>query len=349
MLKGIGASKGIGIGKVLTIKQQDLTFEAKTVEDTEAELTRYKTAVDKFCENTEKSANELKISASEKEANIIMGHILMIKDPYMNGEIENLIEGGQCAESAVESVCNMFITIFSSTDDELTKQRASDVEDIKSALLSILLGVEEINISSVPKGTVLVAKDLTPSMTAGIKKENVLGIITETGGNTSHSAILARALEIPAVLSLQNACDILKDGEYVIVDGNNGEVIQNPDKQQLDEYSEKREKYTQEKAELKKFIGKSTATADGIKAELVGNIGKPEDANSVVECDGEGVGLFRTEFLFMDRDRCPIEDEQFEAPPFLGPEVSGNRHFYNKNLLTAPYSEWKAELPEEYR
>jgi phosphotransferase system enzyme I (PtsI) len=207
----------------------------------------------------------------------------------------------------------MFITVFSSADDELTQQRATDVKDIKSAILGILLGVEEVKISDAPKGTVLVAKDLTPSMTAGINKDNVVGIITEVGGKTSHSAILARALEIPAVLSVNDAVANLADGDTVIVDGSEGIVIPKPEESQVLEYSEKRNAYLKEKAELAKYIGKATQTQDGITVELVGNIGKPEDANKVVECDGEGVGLFRTEFLFMDRDKMPTEEEQFDA------------------------------------
>ncbi len=313
MFNGIGGSAGIGIGKVMLIVEQSLDFTPKTVSDTEAELTRYKNAVSQFCRNTEIQAEQLKASAGEKEAEIIMGHILMIQDPYMNGEIENSIKSGNCAEQALTDVCNMFITVFSSADDELTQQRATDVKDIKNGILSILLGVEEVKISDAPKGTVLVAKDLTPSMTAGINKENVVGIITEVGGKTSHSAILARALEIPAVLSIQDITAKLSDGDTVIVDGSEGLIIENPAQEQVIEYSEKRNAYLKDKAELSKYIGKPTQTQDGISIELVGNIGKPEDANKVVECDGEGIGLFRTEFLFMDRDKMPTEEEQFDA------------------------------------
>ena len=313
MYKGIGGSAGIGIGKVMLIVEQSLDFTPKTVSDTDAELQRYRNAVSKFCQNTEQQAEQLKKSAGEKEAEIIMGHILMIQDPYMNSEIENSIKGGNCAEQALTDICNMFITVFSSADDELTQQRATDVKDIKNAILAILLGVEEVKISDAPKGTILVAKDLTPSMTAGINKDNVVGIITEVGGKTSHSAILARALEIPAVLSVQNVTSKVKDGDTVIVDGNEGDVIENPSEDKILEYSEKRTAYLKEKAELSKFIGKATATKDGAVVELVGNIGKVDDANKVIECDGEGIGLFRTEFLFMDRDKMPTEEEQFEA------------------------------------
>lgn len=313
MYKGIGGSAGIGIGKVMLIVEQSLDFTPKTVSDTDAELQRYRNAVSKFCQNTEQQAEQLKESAGEKEAEIIMGHILMIQDPYMNSEIENSIKGGSCAEQALTDICNMFITVFSSADDELTQQRATDVKDIKNAVLSILLGIEEQNISDAPKGTIIVAKDLTPSMTAGINKDNVVGIITEVGGKTSHSAILARALEIPAVLSVQNITSLLKDGDTVIVDGSDGIAIANPGENEILSYSEKRNAYLKEKAELAKFIGKATATKDGNSVELVGNIGTPEDANKVLECDGEGIGLFRTEFLFMDRDKTPTEEEQFEA------------------------------------
>ncbi|MGN0488528.1 MAG: phosphoenolpyruvate--protein phosphotransferase [Ruminococcus sp.] len=313
MYKGIGGSAGIGIGKVMRIIEQSLDFTPKTVSDTGAELTRYRNAVSKFCQNTETQAEQLKESAGEKEAEIIMGHILMIQDPYMNGEIENSIKSGNCAEQALTDVCNMFITVFSSADDELTQQRATDVKDIKNGILSILLGIEEVKISDAPKGTVLVAKDLTPSMTAGINKDNVVGIVTEVGGKTSHSAILARALEIPAVLSIQDITSKLSDGDTVIVDGSDGVIIESPAQEKVIEYSEKRNAFLKEKAELAKYMGKPTQTEDGIKVELVGNIGKPEDANKVVECDGEGIGLFRTEFLFMDRDKMPTEEEQFDA------------------------------------
>lgn len=313
MYKGIGGSAGIGIGKVMRIIEQSLDFTPKTVSDTGAELTRYRNAVSKFCQNTETQAEQLKESAGEKEAEIIMGHILMIQDPYMNGEIENSIKSGNCAEQALTDVCNMFITVFSSADDELTQQRATDVKDIKNGILSILLGIEEVKISDAPKGTVLVAKDLTPSMTAGINKDNVVGIVTEVGGKTSHSAILARALEIPAVLSIQDITSKLSDGDTVIVDGSEGVIIESPGQEQVIEYSDKRNAYLKEKAELAKYMGKPTQTEDGITVELVGNIGKPEDANKVVECDGEGIGLFRTEFLFMDRDKMPTEEEQFDA------------------------------------
>ena len=313
MLHGTAASEGIGIGKVMLIEEHSLEYTPRTVTDTEAESQRFKAAVDAFCYNTEKQAENLRSSAGEKEAEILAGHIQIIRDPYLSGEIEKLIADGQCAESSLEHMCDMFIAMFSAADDELTKQRAADVRDIKSGVLGILLGVNEIKVSDAPKGTVLVARELTPSVTAGIVKENIAGIITETGGTTSHSAILARALEIPAVLSVEGVASSLKNGDTVVVDGSEGAVIVNPDDNTVSEYSKKRDAFLAERKELENYRGRETKSASGEVYELSCNIGKPEDAVKAVDADGEGVGLFRTEFLFMDRTSIPTEDEQFEA------------------------------------
>lgn len=313
MLKGINASEGIGIGKVMLIEEVNLEYEKKKITDTQAEIERYRKAFEAFCEKTEKQAENIKNTVGEKEAEILLGHLLMIKDPGMSSSIEGNISNGSCAEEAVEQVCDMFIGIFSMADDELTKQRVSDIEDIKTGLISTLLGKEEVDIASAPAGTVLVAKDLTPSMTSCIVKENIVGIVTEIGGKTSHSAILARAMEIPAVLSVDNASQILKNGDEIIVDGSHGEVIENPSVGEISAYKDKTLLFKKEKEELKKFLGKETVTADGVKVELCCNIGKPDDADAVISKTGEGVGLFRTEFLYMDSTSQPSEDEQFEA------------------------------------
>ena len=313
MYNGIGASSGIGIGRVMIIKEQALSYAPTTDATPEQEIERYKQALNKFVEHTMAKAEQMKSSVGEKEAEIIMGHAAMLQDPYMNSEIEKQMQSGSSAEKALETICDMFITMFESTGDELTMQRATDVKDIKKGMLSVLLGIEEADISKAPKGTIIVVDDLTPSMTTGIVKENIAGIITQTGGKTSHSAILARALEIPAVLSVAGVVEKLADGQQVIIDGSKGTVIDAPTEEQLKDYTEKRNKFLKEKEELKKYIGMATATADGRVVELVGNIGNPDNAKQVVECDGEGVGLFRTEFLFMDSDSMPTEEQQFEA------------------------------------
>lgn len=313
MLKGVNASEGIGIGKIMLIEEVSLDYEKKQITDTQAEIDRYRKVFDAYCEKTEKQAENIKNTIGEKEADIILGHLLMLKDPAMSSSIEGNISSGCCAEDAVAQVCDMFIGVFSMADDELTKQRASDVEDIKNGLITMLLGKEEVDIASAPSGTVLVAKDLTPSMTSCIVKENIVGIVTEVGGKTSHSAILARAMEIPAVLSVPNVMETFENGQEIIVDGSHGEVIENPSDGEITIYREKTIEYKKEKEELKKFIGKETVTADGVKVELCCNIGKPDDADAVLSKDGEGVGLFRTEFLYMDSSSIPTEEEQFEA------------------------------------
>jgi phosphotransferase system enzyme I (PtsI) len=313
MMKGLGVSDGYGIGRVMLILDQKLDYTPREIADVDAEIARFHDAIDQFTKNTLEQADAVRQSTGDKEAEILEGHIAIISDPFMKGEIENLIKAHQCAEAAVEQICQMFIDMFTATGDDLTMQRAADVKDIRDSLLAILLGVQEIKISDAPEGTVLVVRELTPSMTAGIKKENIVGIIAETGSQTSHSAILARAMEIPAVLSVPNALSQLSSGEQIIVDGFTGDVVTAPAQDTLDEYVAKRDTFLREKRELELYRGKPTVSASGEEYELCCNIGTPKDAAKAMEKDGEGVGLFRTEFLFMDRTALPTEDEQFEA------------------------------------
>ena len=313
MYKGIEASRGIGIGSICLIVEHDLSFESKHIDDTEAEKARFNSAIDTFKSETAAMAENIRKNIGPKEAEIMEGHLAMIADPTMAGEMTKMIEAGQCAEAAVTAVCDMFIGMFSKMEDDMMRQRASDISDIKISLLKLLLGIEDVDISKVAPGTVIVAHDLTPSMTSQIVKDNVVGIITEVGGKTSHSAILARALEIPAVLSVPNITELVHDKDTAIVDGTEGDVYINPDGDVISKYVIKREEFVKAQAELKNFLGKKTVTADGTEVELFCNIGTPKDARKAVECDGEGIGLFRSEFLFMDRPHLPTEDEQFEA------------------------------------
>lgn len=323
MLKGIGASKGYGIGRIVRIEEMDLSYEQKQIEDTEEEIKRFQNAVDIFSERTMAMAEEMRSRVGKKEAEILEGHVMMVQDPSMTDEVFEKIKSGICAERAFEDVCRMFIQIFSASEDELTSQRITDIKDMQSRLLKILLGKEEVDISKVPENTILAANDLTPSMTVGIRRENVVGILTEVGGKTSHSAILARALEVPAVLSVKGIMSQVENGQEVILDGQDGTVVLDPTTEEKEQYTAKRNAYLQEKEALKKLIGKPTVTGDGEKVELVCNIGKPEDSETVVERDGEGVGLFRTEFLFMDRTSLPTEEEQFEAYRKVAVTLSG--------------------------
>lgn len=313
MKKGIAGSAGYGVGKVVIISDAKPEYENRTITDTDAEIKRYDDAVAAFTEKTHAMAEAMKESVGEHNAEILEGHILLLTDPGMDEITKGAIMSGTCAEAAFESTCDMFAGMFQMADDELTRQRATDIGDIKVRMLKILTGTPDMNISEVPAGTILVAEDLTPSMTAGIVKENVAGIITAVGGKTSHSAILARALEIPAVLSVDGIVDMVSDGMTAVVDGCDGICILDPSQEEVDEYQAKREKYLSDKALLEVYRGKDTVTADGAKVHLYGNIGNPEDAKQVAACDGEGVGLFRTEFLFMGASELPSEEEQFQA------------------------------------
>jgi phosphotransferase system enzyme I (PtsI) len=314
MLKGTSASAGIGIGKAVIVEETELIISKNLVEDAEAEKVRFQSAIKQAIEQTEALAKDLATRVGEKEAEILKGHILLLSDPMLVGEIETTISGENVvSEYAVEAVCNTYADMFASMGDELMQQRATDMRDIKTRIQKILLGVSSVDIASLPKGSVIVAKDLTPSMTAGINPANVTGIVTELGGKTSHSAILARALEIPAVVALVGFLDKVTEGEDLVLDGSDGTVFINPEESVKAEYAAKREAFLKEKKDLEQYIGKPTITKDGVTVELVANIGKPEDVEKVLQYDGEGVGLFRTEFLFMDRASMPTEEEQFES------------------------------------
>ncbi len=314
MFKGTNASAGIGIGTVVIVEEIKLVIEKRTVADADAEVERFKAALDQTMKDTEAMAADLAERVGEKEAEIMQGHMMLLMDPMLTGEIENQIKNESMnSEYAVESVCNMYADTFAAMDNEMFQQRAADMKDIKVRMQRILLGVESVDVASLPAGTILVAKDLTPSMTAGINPQKITGIVTELGGKTSHSAILARAMEIPAVVAVADFLKSVKNGDKVILDGSEGIVYVNPEDALMAEYTEKRDKYLKERKELEQYIGKESITKDGVKVEIVANIGKPADLEKVLQYDGEGVGLFRTEFLFMDRDAMPTEEEQYEA------------------------------------
>ena len=314
MFKGTSASAGIGIGKAVIVEEAELVITRNEVADAEAEIQRFKGALEKTIAATQKMADDLASRVGEKEAEIMQGHMMLLSDPMLTGEIENSVKNDKVnCEFAIENVCNMYADMFASMGDELMQQRATDMRDIKVRMQRTLMGLESVDVSLLPKGSILVAKDLTPSMTAGINPENVSGIVTELGGKTSHSAILARALEIPAVVAVNGLMDAVKDGDSVVLDGSTGEVFVNPEASVEKEYEEKRSQFLKDKKELEKYIGQLSVTKDGVQVEIVANIGKPEDVDKVLQYDGEGVGLFRTEFLFMDRTAMPTEEEQFEA------------------------------------
>ncbi len=324
MQKGTNASSGIGIGKAAIIRETELVIRPDKVADAKAEVERFRGALAETVAATEALAADLATRVGEKEAEILQGHLMLLLDPMLTGEIETAVSSESvCSEYAIETVCNNYAAVFASMDDELMQQRATDMNDIKTRLQQTLQGVKPVDIASLPEGSILVAKDLTPSMTAGIDPARVTGIVTELGGKTSHSAILARALEIPAVVAVKDLMELVKDGDSLILDGDTGIVIINPDETHRQVYETKRDEFLKNKKELEAYIGRPTVTKDGVTVELVGNIGKPEDLEKVLQYDGEGVGLFRTEFLFMDRTSMPTEEEQFEAYKKVAADLQG--------------------------
>ncbi len=313
ILRGIAASDGIGIGKAVCVREQSLDYSAVKYGGKEVEKDRLQAAITQFNEKTTAMAEHIRAQVGEKESEILTGQIMMLSDPFMQSQMEEVIDADQCAEAAVDQVCTMYAEMFAGVDDELMRQRATDVRDIRSRMLAILLGVTGVDVSHLPAGSVLVAHDLTPSMTVGLDKEHVAAILTEVGGRTSHSAILARALELPAVLSVPRVMEQLKDGDSVIVDGSEGTAMVNPDQRTLAEYLAKQEEFLRRKALLAVYRDRETVDAEGNRYALYSNIGSPAEAGAAAEAGAEGIGLFRTEFLFMDRNSVPTETEQYEA------------------------------------
>ena len=312
-LQGIGASGGIGLGKAILVRPASLDYSAVVSGGPEVERGRLQAAIARFNETTSAMAEALREAVGEKESEILTGQVVMLSDPFMQSQMNDGIDGGQCAEAAVDQVCSSFMAMFAGVDDEMMRQRATDIGDIRSRMLSILLGREATDLSRLPENTVLVVHDLTPSMTVGMDRKNVAAIVTEVGGRTSHSAILARAMEVPAVLSVANVVDTLADGQELIVDGTAGVVLTEADEATRQTYEAKRAEYLHQRELLNVYRDRPTEDADGNHYGLYANIGAAADAQAAVDAGAEGIGLFRTEFLFMDRATAPTEEEQYEA------------------------------------
>ena len=314
MLKGIGASVGIGIGKAVVIKDIELDIKKRNIDNFEFELKLFNKALEHTKQRSKAMAETLRKRVGSKEAEILEGHVLLMSDPMLIAEIETGIRTQMLnSEYVLEDVCERFAAIFESMDDELMQQRATDMRDIKTRLQKSVLGLEDVDLSELEADSILIAKDLTPSMTAGLDPEKVTGIITQFGGTTSHSAILARALEIPAILSVAEILDKASDKDPICMDGESGELYINPSQEIIEDFKKKQIEQIEFKKILETYKGKESVSKDGRKVEIAANIGKPGDVKKVLEYDADGIGLFRTEFLFMDRDSIPNEEEQFEA------------------------------------
>ena len=314
MLKGIGASVGIGIGNAVAIKDVELNIKKRTIDNCETELELFNKALEHTKQKSKSMAETLRKRVGNKEAEILDGHVLLMSDPMLIAEVETGIRTQMLnSEYVLEDVCERFAAIFESMDNELMQQRATDMRDIKTRLQKAVLGLEDVDLSELEADSILIAKDLTPSMTAGLDPEKVAGIITQFGGTTSHSAILARALEIPAILSVAEILDKVSDKDLICMNGESGELYINPSQEIIEDFKKKQIEQIEFKKVLETYKGKESVSKDGRKVEIAANIGKPGDVKKVLEYDADGIGLFRTEFLFMDRDSIPSEEEQFEA------------------------------------
>lgn len=314
MKKGIAASKGYAIGKVFLQLHEEIVITDAKVSDVEAEKEVLKKALEQAKVQLTAIRDKALKEIGEHEAQVFEAHLTLLDDPEFTGGMLTEIEASQVnSMKAVENVTNTFVMIFDSMEDEYMKERAADIKDVSKRIISNLAGKGGDAFAITEANTVVVAHDLTPSDTAQLDRSKVVGFLTDIGGRTSHSAIMARTLEIPAIVGLKDITTSVKNGDMVIVDGIEGICIINPEQSVIDEYTAKRDKFLAEQEELKKLISVKTVTKSGRRVEVCGNIGSPADAEAVVANGGDGVGLFRTEFLYMDRDSAPTEEEQFEA------------------------------------
>ncbi|EOB8000411.1 MAG: phosphoenolpyruvate--protein phosphotransferase [Staphylococcus aureus] len=327
LIKGIAASDGVAIAKAYLLIEPDLTFDKnEKVTDVEGEVAKFNSAIEASKVELTKIRNNAEVQLGADKAAIFDAHLLVLDDPELIQPIQDKIKNENAnAATALTDVTTQFVTIFESMDNEYMKERAADIRDVSKRVLSHILGVELPNPSMIDESVVIVGNDLTPSDTAQLNKEFVQGFATNIGGRTSHSAIMSRSLEIPAIVGTKSITQEVKQGDMIIVDGLNGDVIVNPTEDELIAYQDKRERYFADKKELQKLRDADTVTVDGVHAELAANIGTPNDLPGVIENGAQGIGLYRTEFLYMGRDQMPTEEEQFEAYKEVLEAMDGKR------------------------
>lgn len=314
ILKGIAASSGIAIGKAFLMTEPDLTVTKSTVTNKEEEITRFHEAVNAAKLELQKIRDRAEVDLGTENAAIFDAHLLVLSDPELLGAVESKVNDEAVnAETALQETADTLIVMFEQLDNEYMRERAADIRDVTKRVIARLLEVEVPNIGLIDEEVIIISKDLAPSDTAQLNRAFAKGFTTDMGGRTSHSAIMARSLEIPAVVGTKNATSAIKQGDLIVVDGDNGEVLINPPTDVVESYVEKRNEQEAEKKQLSLLKNKKTITLDGIQVEVAANIGTPKDVESVLENGGEGVGLYRTEFLYMERDTLPTEEEQFQA------------------------------------
>ncbi|WP_210146276.1 phosphoenolpyruvate--protein phosphotransferase [Staphylococcus sp. GDY8P29P] len=313
-INGIAASDGVAIAKAYLLVEPDLSYDSEKIQDVDAEIAKFQNAIETSKVELTKIRNNAEKNLGADKAAIFDAHLLVLDDPELIQPIDDKIKNEQVnAPTALSDVTGQFITIFEAMDNEYMKERAADIRDVSKRVLAHILGVELPNPSMIDESVVIIGNDLTPSDTVQLNKEFVQGFVTNIGGRTSHSAIMSRSLEIAAVVGTKSITEEVKQGDMIIVDGLTGEVIIDPTEDEVIAYQNKRERFFEDKKELQKLRDEETTTIDGVHAELAANIGTPNDLKGVIENGAEGVGLYRTEFLYMGRDEMPTEDEQFEA------------------------------------
>ena len=314
-LQGIAASDGIAIAKVYTLTEPDLSFTKISVEDTDKEISRLEEALVVSTKEIELIKETALKNLGEEEAQVFEAHLMVLSDPELVGQVKDAITSQKVnAEHALKEVSDMFISIFAGMEDNpYMQERAADIRDVSKRILANLLGVKIPSPATIKDEVVVVAGDLTPSDTAQLNRQYVKAFVTDIGGRTSHSAIMARSLEIPAIVGTKEITSLAKDGDLIIIDGLSGDVFLNPSEEVVAEYRAKAEAFAAQQAEWEKLKDADTFTKDGHQVELAANIGTPKDLEGVIHNGAEGVGLYRTEFLYMDSHDMPTEEDQFEA------------------------------------
>ncbi|MFR2795702.1 phosphoenolpyruvate--protein phosphotransferase [Romboutsia timonensis] len=315
MYKGTGASPGIALGRALVIEHSELVIEKKTIENIDEEIQKLESAVKVSKEELTKVKEKALAELGEHEAEIFEAHLLVLEDPELIGSAISKIRDEKVnADYALNEIKEMFVAMFESMDNEYMRERAADIKDVTNRVLRHILGIKVVDLAGLDEEVVLIAHDLTPSDTATMNKNMVLGFLTDIGGRTSHTAIMARTLEIAAVVGLNDITKKVKDGDYIVFNGDTGEVIVNPDEETKAKYASLKEEFEEYRKSLELLKGQASITTDGRHVELAGNIGSPNDVEGLIKNDAEGVGLYRTEFLYMDKeDSFPTEEEQYEA------------------------------------
>ena len=315
MYNGTGASPGIALGKALVIEHSELVIEKRNISNIEEEIQKLENAVKVSKDELTKVKEKALVELGEHEAEIFEAHLLVLEDPELvDSAISKIRDEKVNADYALNEIKEMFVAMFESMDNEYMRERAADIKDVTNRVLRHILGIKVVDLAGLDEEVVLIAHDLTPSDTATMNKSMVLGFLTDIGGRTSHTAIMVRTVEIAAVVGLDDITKKVKDGDYIVFNGDTGEVIVNPDEETKAKYASLKEQFEEYRKSLELLKGQESITTDGRHVELAGNIGSPNDVSGLIKNDAEGVGLYRTEFLYMDKeDAFPSEEEQYEA------------------------------------